>query len=366
MPVVITLAIGLLGGFVFRKLHVTGAFMVGSALFVAVAQLLSFEASMPQLLRTIAQLISGTVIGLGMNKGDLLQLPRLWKGFLVLMVGFFVINLLVGATITLVSDMNPLTAYFGAVPGGIGFMPLLASEYGADPGIVGMMGIFRLFIGIAVFPSMVHWFSTKVIKQKDRTEVVERRAIADAKADQISVELMESAIEEAEEKRKAPYFIGLPLIAVAALLAQRYIGGLPLMIYAMLGSIALNLSVGMDKSPTFIKRVAQWLSGSYIGASFGMDKWQIVDELILPILILLAFYGIGALLIGWFVHKAENFPIEDSCFCAIPAGATDIALITEELGINNPTISIYHALRASIITSIFPLVIIELVSLLYS
>ena len=67
VPVVITLLIGLVGGFVFRKLHVTGAFMVGSALFVAVAQLLSFEASMPQLLRTMAQLISGTVIGLGIR-----------------------------------------------------------------------------------------------------------------------------------------------------------------------------------------------------------------------------------------------------------------------------------------------------------
>ena len=97
MPVVITLLIGLVGGFVFRKLHVTGAFMVGSALFVAVAQLLSFEASMPQLLRTLAQLISGTAIGLGIRKRDILQLPHMWKGFLVLMVGFFVINVFVAS-----------------------------------------------------------------------------------------------------------------------------------------------------------------------------------------------------------------------------------------------------------------------------
>lgn len=151
-----------------------------------------------------------------------------------------------------------------------------------------------------------------------------------------------------------PYLLGFSLIAIFAILADRYVGGLPLMIYAMLASIAINLSKGMEKSPTLIKRTARWLSGTYIGANFGMDKWAIVEELILPILILLFFYGLGALIIGWFVNRVEKFPIEDSCFCAIPAGETDIALITEELSIKNPTISI------------FPLLILELVAIFYS
>lgn len=119
----------------------------------------------------------------------------MWKGFLVLMVGFFVINVLVGATITAVSDMNPLTAYFGAVPGGIGFMLLLASEYGADPGIVGMMGIFRLFVGIAVFPSMVHLFSRKFSPKTGRQEIEEKRTVRKAQAEKVKTDLGDKAVD---------------------------------------------------------------------------------------------------------------------------------------------------------------------------
>lgn len=363
MEIVITLSIGLLGALLLKLFKLPGAIMVGSALFVALAQLIHFEARVPGSLRGLAQLISGMVIGLNIGKRDLLSIPRLWKGFFVLMIGFLITNILVGFTISALTDIDPLTAYFGGVPGGISFMPLLASEYGADPAVVGVLGIFRLFAGVSIFPILVHKFNKKVsLLQANRS-----RVSGPEEANRISRENLQAKEEEVQvaDKQGAPFLVFFIIISACALLARQLSDIFSIMVYSMLISIAFNLMIGVERPPLWSKRLAQWISGSYIGASFGMEKWMALSDLLLPILILLCYYGLACLFIGFMVNKVQKIPLEDGCFAAIPAGASDIALITEELGIHNPTISIYHALRASLVSSLFPLIILELITAFY-
>ena len=64
-------------------------------------------------------------------------------------------NLLMGFLIHAVTDLDWITSFMCAVPGGMSDTPIIAADMGGNGGKVAVMQFARLLTGIGVFPSLI-------------------------------------------------------------------------------------------------------------------------------------------------------------------------------------------------------------------
>jgi len=79
--------------------------------------------------------------------------------------------------------------------------------------------------------------------------------------------------------------------------------------------------------------------------------------LAIPAIILLSGYFCACLLIGWFIHNKFGMTLKESMLAATPAGASDMALIASDLGIEGTDVVVLQIIRMLFVVLIFPQVI---------
>ena len=137
------------------------------------------------------------------------------------------------------------------------------------------------------------------------------------------------------------------------------LSGVPVgtLLFSMLGVIAFKLVVGRAAVPMWLKRVAQVLSGAYIGSSLGLEDLMDMRVLIIPILLLVLAYACNCFLLGGILHRFCGFTRRESMLIATPAGASDMALISSDLDIHNPDLIVLQIVRMVLVISVFPQII---------
>lgn len=330
---------GLGGGLLFYKLKVPGGMMVGSIVAVAALSVLSGMAFMPGEAKLTAQCLAGAFLACSVEREDFKHLPLLLKPALVLLGAVLFLNLLLGALIFLCSPMDLLTSLMSAVPGGMSDTPIIAEDLGADAPKVAVMQFVRMSMGIGVFPSLIG-----ALTNKDPTPC--------SQAD--------SAPSDLPPGRKifASNFLLTLFAAFLCGLLGKWIG-IPAgaLIFSMLGVIALKLLLGRAYLPLWAKRLAQALSGSYIGCSITRPDLLELRELLLPSFILLAGYFLNSILTGHLLHRLFSFPLKTAMLAATPAGASDMALISADLGVESKELIVLQVIRMVVVVSVFPQII---------
>lgn len=337
-----TLAVGTLTGLLFYKWKVPGGMMVGALVGVTVLNITTGEADMPSVARMAAQITAGAFIGTTVEKSDIKRLPRLAKPTLILMGGMLLLNLIMGVVIHQLSGVDWMTAFFCAVPGGMSDTPIIAAEMGAQAGAVAVAQFCRLVAGIGLFPS--------IIMSVTRDETMPRR-----EADEREVTRREDA---------GSILLTVAVAAVCGVAGKA--SGVPVgtLLFAMLGTILLKLLTGRAAMPMWLKRIAQILSGAYIGASLGLDDLLSMKTLILPLALLVLGYGINCFALSGALHRFCGFTRREAMLIATPAGASDMALISGDMDIHNPDLVVLQILRMVLVISLFPQMIHLLVSFL--
>ncbi len=99
----------------------------------------------------------------------------------------------------------------------------------------------------------------------------------------------------------------------------------------MLGVIALNVACGRSYMPLKVRRFTQICSGALIGSTVAMSDVVSFRYVVWPALILIFGYVIMNQGIGYLVHKITGLDLTTSLFATTPAGASDMALICEDL-----------------------------------
>ena len=343
-----TLALAILVGQGFMKARIPGGLLVGVMLVFASLQVLTGRLWAPSGTKEIAQMIAGSFIGASLTTADLKRLPRLWKAFVTIISGLIVLNIAIGFLLTRVSDLSLVSALFASIPGGMGTIPIISEDYGADPIAVTVLQFVRMVMGIGVFPSIVVKLNQrlKTDQMPDSTKV---EAKVEAKADASHAQPITRA-----SHRPINSLLALVLASLFAWLASQVITGLNLMVLALIGMALLNLSIGVKPLPIGYRRLAQILSGWYVGSTFYAEQLAALSQLILPVLVLIPMFLLGCLVIGWLVHKFQKMRLTDSMLASIPAGASDVVLILGDLNINNSDIVVLQVLRVIVVTSLFP------------
>ena len=106
--------------------------------------------------------------------------------------------------------------------------------------------------------------------------------------------------------------------------------------------------------PRILRKCAQLLSGAYVGASIGAAQLRLLTQLGLPVVILITGYTLGCFVIGYLLYKAGSFNRREGMLAATPAGASDMALISADLGVSNVKLIVLQVLRLIVVVLVFP------------
>lgn len=136
------------------------------------------------------------------------------------------------------------------------------------------------------------------------------------------------------------------------------------LLFALIGVIALKLLFDKAYLPIWMKRAAQVLSGCYIGSSVTLQDVLELKELIPAVILLLLGYTAACLVIGSIISRPCGMRRRESMLAATPAGASDMALISADLGGQSPDLIVLQVVRMLVVISVFPQIIHLLVRFL--
>ena len=132
----------------------------------------------------------------------------------------------------------------------------------------------------------------------------------------------------------------------------------------MIAVMVFKLLSGHGYLPMWAKRLAQVLSGAYVGSGITRSDLFELRYLVLPALTILVFYTANCLFTGYFMRRHFGFSRKVSMLIATPAGASDMALISSDIGVNSTDLIVIQVARMILVISLFPQIIQIVVNIL--
>ncbi len=157
VQVVITLCVGAAGGILGKIAGIPAGPLSISMLTTVIFSIATKKAYLPVPFKRLAQVLSGALIGAGMTRAFLRQVPSLFLPIIFVMVLYMLVNWLVARIIARNTDMDMATAMFATAPGGAGDMALIASELAPDAnhGQIVLIHITRLTAVVSIVPLVI-------------------------------------------------------------------------------------------------------------------------------------------------------------------------------------------------------------------
>lgn len=344
--VLLTIIVATMVGYIFLRLKVPGGMMIGSIIGVSILNISTGSALMLPAGKVAAQIIAGAFIAAGLEKSDLKRLKSIVKPAIILIFGMLILNIISGFLIYFLSPLDLVTSLMCAVPGGISDIPIISEEMGADSSKVAVMQFIRLIFGIGVFPSII----SKVSKLKYFVE------------DNIKEDVYKRTVTSSDSILN---LIMTMLVASICGIFGKWTG-IPsaTLVFSMTGTIIFKLTTNRVSMPRWMRRLAQMLSGAYIGSSIEMNQLIEMKYLVVPVVVLILGYMVACFIIGSLIHKKTKMPMDEAMLAATPAGASDMALISADIGIESADVVVLQIIRMLAVISIFPQVIRFIIYLL--
>lgn len=313
--------------------------MVGALLSVAVFGIFTDLAYMPSYMRLAAQITAGAFIACNVEKEDLKRIPKLIKPAAIMIGGFFCLTIVCGTLIHWLGGLDWVSAFMSAVPGGMSDIPIITADMGGNSGKVAVLQFARLVTGIGVFPSYI-LFVTKKEQPQENAQISTQR----------------------QKKTPGKYDMIPTLLAATAGGLLGKISGVPVgaLLFSLIAVLLLKLKFDKAFLPVWMKRTAQVLSGCYVGCSVTLQDVLELKNLVVPVLILLAGYFINCYVCGKLMAKWCGMSRREAMLATTPAGASDMALISADLGVSSPDLVVLQVVRLLTAISVFP----QLVNLL--
>ena len=332
MHIVYTLLAASAVGLIFSKLHVPGGMMIGAVIGACATNLVLGNAQMPSFFKIAAQIVAGAFVGAGVSRSEMGEMRKTIKPAAIVILGLFTLNVISGLLIYKTSSIDLLTALLCTTPGGISDIPIVAADMGADASKVLVMQFVRYVVGIGVFPALIGKITAQEI-QYNEVAPLDAKSTGDG---------------------ALPVLLTIAVAAAAGLLGK--LSGLPAgtMAFATIGSIVFKLFYPKANLPRNVRKAAQCMSGAYVGAGIGLAQLMELRLLAGPALILVLFLATGTFVIGMTLKRLKLFSFREAMLAATPAGASDMALISADLGIRNIWLILLQVMRMISVITVFP------------
>ena len=123
---------------------------------VAYFNVKTHRAYMPLTLRKIIQSFGGALIGAKVTLTDVIALKDLVLPIILIIIGFCLMNVLVGFFLYKTTKFSLSTALLSASPGGMSDISLMAEDLGANGPQVASMQFLRAIFIVGVYPCLLY------------------------------------------------------------------------------------------------------------------------------------------------------------------------------------------------------------------
>lgn len=319
----VALAIAIVGGVCFALAHWPLAWMIGPMVFCAIAALMGAPVRGPLVLRAPALIVVGTGLGASFSP-DLIRTLPAWLGSIGLLLILLIASVsLCYAYFRWIGRLDPTTAYFAAVPGGLNEMILAGEHYGGDVRAIATIQSLRVILTIILVPFIIrlaHPFDFGSVPI-----VAAHMSPVDA------LTLIACAI------------VGVAFGIVAKLPARYLLG--PLIVSALAHGVGLT-SAGL---PTVLLSAAQVVIGLVLGCRFVGANLRVIGWLMgMSLLAALTMVGLawGMAAIGSWMLGVD---VTTLLLSYAPGGVAEMSLAALALHIDAPIVAAHHLVRITIL-----------------
>jgi len=151
----VQILVAALGGLVFHWLGVPAAWLSGSAIAATLWGLTGWAVPLPKALADAAMLTSGAAMGAAVTPAAIDAMSRYPGSLILLIIGIVAISATSSAWLVRMSGWRKADAVLASVPGALSTVLAVAADRKAEVASIAIVQNFRLFVLIALLPSLV-------------------------------------------------------------------------------------------------------------------------------------------------------------------------------------------------------------------
>lgn len=342
--IVPTALAGVLGGILATRLKIPGGRVIGAMFVVAAFNIVSGAAYFPWYAKIFAQSVAGAFIALPVTIEHFKSIRTMLVPAALVIGGMFTVSLLYGFLGMAFSDMNPMTAFLASSPGGLSDLVLISGDLGADPVQVSVLQTVRAFSSMGLCP----------IITKKLAEYVEAGHLSGLRLLEHQAVPAESAETSTENVGTTNLIVTLLIAIAAGCLGE--LSGLPAgpLLFSLISVCAFNLKTRRGYISLSFRNAAQVCAGIIIGTGITLENLLGIKSLIWPLVIIVIGNIILTIVLGILVCRFGGLDLRTALLASIPAGASDMALIANDLDGDGAKVALLQTLRLVTVIGVFP------------
>ena len=305
-------------------------------IFVGLFQVLTAEAYFYKDIKVVIQSLAGGFIGQRIRRNDLKVLKHLIKPSLQMFFGVVIMSLTTGFLIHFSAGMKLETALLSSIPGGVSDIALISEELGADPAQSTALQLVRYLIAILILPQVNSYICKRNAEKQDKLTSDKQHAVAEGAG------------------KESNLFITIALSLFFGFLGK--LSGIPA--GAILGAIIavsfFNIKTGKAYLPKWLKRCAQCVAGTLIGITINMKDIIGFQYLALPVTLVAINCIMINYVLGFLMYKTNDLDLPTCLFASVPAGLSDMVLVSLEQGGDPPKVAVLQLVRYLCVMTVMP------------
>ena len=332
---ILTLIIAILGGYLASKKKVPAAYMLGALFLVALFNICSNKAFLPNYFKFITQIATGTFIGSKFRSEDIKMLKKVIIPGMTMVLLMIVFSFILSYLMSTFLGIDNLTSFFATAPGGIMDISLIAYDFKANTSQVALLQLIRLISVISFVP----FFTKKCYERSNKKNISFEQEIKN------------------EIKEEKSFLFTIIVGIIGGIIG--YFSHLPAGTMSCSMALVAYFNVKTHKAymPLTLRKIIQSFGGALIGAKVTLSDVIALKNLILPIILIVIGFCLMNVFVGFFLYKTTKFSLSTALLSASPGGMSDISLMAEDLGANGPQVASMQFLRAIFIVGVYPIII---------
>lgn len=347
MEIFIIVSLGIIGGYIAKKIRVPAGAMLG-AIFIMIAYNYFFkEVKLPNNFRVLVQILTGAYIGSRIRKEDVKGFRYIVKPAFTVLLAMGVLNFIMIIFMVKFTDMDFVTAAFATSPGGLSDITIIAYDFGADVAKITILQLIRLLSVIIIIPTIVE----VLLKKFDNGLIKEEKIRKDIKKEEKNSDILKIILT----------FI---IAIIGGVLGYKLNIPAGPMTFSMAFTAIYNITFKGVYFPIKIKDLAQVLAGVLIGTRVTVNDIFQLKTIGVPVFIVVIGFILMNIILGILLYKTSNFNLATSFFSASPGGMSNISIIAEDFGADTPKVTLIQLTRLIGVVAFYPIIVMVAIKLL--
>jgi membrane AbrB-like protein len=341
-------ALGSVGFVVFRFLKIPNPALLGSMFATGTLNIAGYYPRLSTwLISFVSNAMIGTMIARQIDGTVLRHMRTLLRSVLIQTAGMIALSFMCGGAmfavcrVTAAGQISLSTALISGAAGGITEMTVFGMSVNADIAVIALIQLFRVVIALTIIPYLSIIGERMGGRKKNR----------------------------ASAQKSLPKFSpgNYAALALCSLAGAAFGFWLKIPTGAMLGAmmasgvfaISVNKRYGFDVKLRYIAQIGLGLA---MGQRISPDFTSLLGSLLIPALVVTSLMLVGSTLLAVLLYKTTDFDLTTCLLCSAPAGLSQIGAFAEEIGADPFTASVFHTARIIGIVSIYPWIVMPLIS----